>query len=167
MPHHHELTMPDETAPQPQIKIAWLIGTLAAFAIFAAIAGYSARMTNIFSDYDQDRATQRYETLKKVRQAENALLYPAVDASGRSHAEWADHAKGVVRIPIEQAMAEAVDALKSKQPAAAAEIPGAAPAPAAAPAPIAATTNAAPAPAPVKKAPAPTPKPAKPKEEKK
>ena len=157
--------MSDETAPQPRIKIAWLIGTLAAFAIFAAIAGYSARMTNIFTDYNQNRANQRYETLKKVRQAENALLYPAVDAQGRSHAEWVDQTKGVVRIPIEQAMAEEVDTLKGKQPAAGAEIPGAAPAPApaAVPAPPAATTNAAPASAPAKTAPAP----AKPKEEKK
>jgi len=161
--------MSDETASQPRIKIAWLIGTLAAFAIFAAIGGYSARMTNIYSDYDQDRATQRYETLKKERQAENALLYPVVDASGQPHAEWVDQAKGVVRLPIEQAMAEEVDTLKGKQPAAGAEIPGAAPkaapAPAAAPAPPAASTNAASATAPAKKAPTPTP--AKPKEEKK
>ena len=164
MPHHHELTMSDETASQPRIKIAWLIGTLAAFAIFAAIGGYSARMTNIYSDYDQDRANQRYETLKKVRQAENALLYPATDAQGRSHAEWVDQAKGVVRIPIEQAMAEEVDTLQSKPTAAGTEIPGAVPAPAPAPAPAAppaAPTNAASASAPANKAPA------KPQEEKK
>lgn len=157
MPYHHELTMSDETAPQPRIKIAWLIGTLAAFAIFAAIAGYSARMTNIFSDYNQDRATQRYDTLKKVRQAENALIYPATDAMGRSHAEWVDQAKGVVRIPIEQAMAEEVDTLKSQQPGIGCEIAGAVPPPASVATPPAAT------PAPAKKA----PEPAKPKEEKK
>jgi len=161
--------MSDENAPQPQIKIAWLIGTLAAFAIFAAIAGYSARMTSIFSDYDQDRANQRYETLKKVRQAENALIYPAVDAEGRPHAEWVDQAKGVVRIPIEVAMAEEIDTLKNQPPGVGCEIVGAGPAPTPAPAPIpapappAATTNAASASAPSKKAPAP----AKPKQEKK
>jgi len=37
--------MSDESFPKPPIKITWLIGTLAAFALFAAIAGYSSRMT--------------------------------------------------------------------------------------------------------------------------
>ena len=51
--------MSDETASQPRIKIAWLIGTLAAFALFAAIAGYSSRMTWDYPDYDQQRADAR------------------------------------------------------------------------------------------------------------
>jgi hypothetical protein len=150
--------MSDETALQPRIKITWLIGTLAAFAIFALIAGYSARMTNDYSDYDQQRAAQRYDTLKKVQQAENALLYPAVDAQGKPHAEWIDQTKGVVRIPIEEAMAEEVDALKSQQAGMGCEIVVPAPAPA-----PAAQTIAAPAGAPSTNAPAS----AKPKEEKK
>jgi hypothetical protein len=63
MPYHHELTMSQETATPPRIKITWLIGTLAAFAIFAIIGGYSSRMTWNYSDYDQQRADQRYQTL--------------------------------------------------------------------------------------------------------
>ena len=137
--------MSDETASQPQIKITWLIGILAAFVLFSAIGNYSARMTRDYSDYDQDRAAQRYGTLKKVQADEAALLYPAVDAQGKPHAEWIDQDTGVVRIPIEEAMSREIDTLKAQPAAAGCEI--AAPAPATnAPAAYApATTNAAPA----------------------
>ena len=122
--------MSAEIASQPQIKIAWLIGILAAFAIFAAIGGYSARMTNDYSDYDQERAQVRYETLKKVQSAEQALINP-VDAQGNPTAEWVDQTKGVIRIPVQEAMAEEVEALKSQQAGMGCEIVGATPAPAA------------------------------------
>jgi hypothetical protein len=114
--------MPDETAPQPQIKIAWLIGTLAAFALFAAIGGYSVRMTQIYVDYDQQKAQERYATLEKLRHDEQALLAP-VDAQGRPTAEWVDQGKGVIRIPIEEAMAKEIDALKGKPVAMGTAIP--------------------------------------------
>jgi hypothetical protein len=96
MPYHHELTMSQETATPPRIKITWLIGTLAAFAIFAIIGGYSSRMTWNYSDYDQQRADQRYQTLAKVRHDEQAQI---------TATEWVDQDKGVVRIPVDQAMA--------------------------------------------------------------
>jgi hypothetical protein len=64
-----------------------------------------------------------------------------VDAQGQAHAEWVDQAKGVVRIPIEQAMADEVDTLKAQVPRACGEIPGTVPAPAP---PIPGATNAAP-----------------------
>jgi hypothetical protein len=121
--------MSDETAPQPRIKITWLIGTLAAFALFVVIGAYSSRMTWDYTDYDQDRATQRYATLAKVRHDEQALI---------STTEWVDQAKGTVRIPIEEAMAKEIDTLKAQSPQAGAEIAGAAPA-----TPV--STNAAPA----------------------
>jgi hypothetical protein len=146
--------MSDETAPQPPIKITWLVGTFAAFAIFAVIGAYSSRMTHDYLDYDQDRAAVRYETLGKVRHDEGALLSP-VDDQGKSTAEWVDQGKGLVRIPIVEAMAKEIDTLKSQPAAAGCEIPGAVPAPApastnaapaaGAPAPTAGATNAAPA----------------------
>ena len=151
--------MSDETAPQPRIKIAWLIGTLAAFALFAAIGAYSARMTQDYPDYDQQRADQRKATLAKVQHDENALL---------STAEWIDQAKGAIRIPIEEAMVKELDTLKGKPAAMGALIPPptpAKPAPAAG-APSAGkpaasqptSTNAAPTPtAPAAKNPTPSP----------
>jgi hypothetical protein len=135
--------MSEETASQPQIKIAWLLGIVAAFAIFAAIAGYSARMTNDYSDYDQQRADARKETLAKLQKTENALIHP-VDDQGNVTAEWVDQGKGVVRIPIEEAMAKEIDTLKGQAPAAATDIN---PLPPAKPAPA----PAAPAPAPAAK----------------
>ncbi len=131
--------MSDETAPQPRIKIAWLAGTLAVFALFAAIAGYSSRMTWDYADYEQQRVAQRYDTLNKVRHDEQALLSPA-DAQGHPTAEWVDQAKGTVRIPIEEAMAKEIDALKAQPVKAGCEIVVPAPAPS-----VPASTNAAPA----------------------
>jgi len=105
--------MSDETASPPRIKITWLIGTLAAFALFAAIAGYSSRMTWDYTDYDQDRAKVRYDTLAKLRQDEGKLINP-VDAQGRPTAEWVDQTKGTIRIPIEEAMVKEIDTLKAQ-----------------------------------------------------
>ena len=144
--------MSEETAPPPQIKVSWLIWTLAAFAIFAAIGGYSARMTQTYTDYDQDRATARKANLAEVRAAEDKLIHPLDDAK-KPTAEWVDQDKGVIRIPIEEAMALEVGTLKTQPAAIGCEIPGAVPAmPPPAPAP--ASTNAAPV------APTPPPQPA-------
>ena len=126
--------MSDENVYHPQIKMTWLIGTLAAFAIFALIGAYSARMTQTYTDYDQDRAAQRYANLAEVRHDEQALLYP-VDAQGHSTAVWVDQDKGIIHIPIDEAMAREVDALKAKPVQVGALVPGAVPPPAPAPAP--------------------------------
>ena len=132
--------MSDETAPQPRIKIAWLIGTLAAFALFAVIGAYSVRMTQDYPDYDRQRAQKRYATLEKVRHDEQALL---------STVAWIDQAKGSIRIPIEEAMAKEIDTLKGKPAAMGAAIPPPAPPAPAKPTPAPAagapgSTNAAP-----------------------
>ena len=133
--------------------MSWLLGIAAAFAIFALIAAYSSRMTNDYPGYDSGRAQERYATLAKVQDAENALIEP-VDKDNKPTAVWADQTKGTVRIPIEEAMTKEIDTLASQPAAQGAEIPGtapAAPAPAPEPAPTAgASTNAAPA-APAKK----------------
>jgi predicted outer membrane lipoprotein len=138
--------MSDETLiPQPKIKFSWIIGILAAFALFAVIGAYSKRMTETYTDYDEARAQQRYATLAKLQQDEAKLINPvAIDPTdGKPHstAEWVDQDKGLIRIPIEEAMAKEVVDLKAKPTQAAAEInPPAPPAPAS-PAP----TNGAPA----------------------
>jgi hypothetical protein len=150
--------MSEETASQPQIKISWLIWTLAAFAIFSVIGGYSARMTRDYTDYDQQRAEQRKVTLAKVQQAESKLLYP-VDDQKKPTAEWIDQDKGVIRIPIDEAMSREVNTLRTKPAAMGGEI--AAPAPAAAP-PAAGATTPTTAPASTNAAPAAPSTPAEP-----
>ena len=147
--------MPDETLPPAQIKLSWLIGTLAAFVLFAAIGGYSARMTRDYTDYDQQRAQVRYQTLAKLRATEGKLVNP-VDAQGNSTAEWVDQDKGLIRIPIDEAMVDEVDTLKAQPAAQCTAIDGTAPPP------PTASTNAAPATtnaAPATNAPAPAPAP--------
>ncbi len=157
MPYHHELTMSDETASHPQIKISWLFGIAVGLALFAVIGNYSARMTWNTPDYDQERAADRYATLKTVQDAESKLLNP-VDENGKPTAIWVDQGKGIISIPIEEAMAKEVDDLKAKTPGAGPEINPPAPAPAA-PAPAAPATNAPPT-APAEKPAAPPAKPA-------
>ena len=150
--------MSEESAPQPQIKFTWIIGILAAFAIFALIGAYSSRMTWDTSNYYQQRALERKATLDKLRNAANQTL---------TTADWVDQNKKIVRIPIDEAMAKEIDTLKSKSAQVGAEIPGSTPAPVAAPA-APAGTNAAPVAAPAPPAtnaapvaPAPPAKPAK------
>jgi hypothetical protein len=137
--------------PYHRLKFGWLLGVALAFVLFAVVATYSARMTSDFPDYNHDRAVARYDTLAKVRQAEDKLLNP-VDDQGKPTAVWVDQDKGLIQIPIDEAMTHELTDLKSHAPGQGAEIPGAVPAPAAAPAP-------APAPAPVMSA---APAPAKP-----
>ena len=120
--------MSDETAPQPRIKIAWLIGTLAAFALFALIAAYSSSKTWHTADYDGQRAIDRAETLDKLKQEATTTL---------TSADWVDQNKKIVRIPIEEAMTKELDALKGNTVQMGALIPVAAPA-------APASTNAAP-----------------------
>jgi glucose dehydrogenase len=123
--------MSETTAFQPQIKVSWLIGTLAALALFAVIASYSSRMTRDYSDFDQQRAAERYATLKKLREDAAQTLTTAA---------WVDQGKGIVRIPIDEAMTKEIDVLKNDTMHMCEAIATAAPA-----ATPAATTNAAPA----------------------
>jgi hypothetical protein len=150
--------MSDETISQPRIKIAWLIGTFAVFALFVVIGIYSKRMARYYPDYDQDQAAQRYATLAQVQHDEQALI---------STAAWVDQTKGIIRIPIEEAMAKEIDTLKAQPAAIGAAIPAAAPAVAPpATALTAGATNAAPA-KPVAPGAGPAPATSKPKKPKK
>jgi hypothetical protein len=161
--------MSDVTATSSPVKISWLIGVAAAFLIFAAIGIYSTRMTNDYEDYDQQQAQIRYAKLAKYRDETTKTL---------TSAAWVDQDRGIIRIPIEEAMMKEVDVLKGATTMMGQEIPGAKPAAPKAPAPAvpAPSTNAAPvaaqppatkdnpgAPAPAPNAPVPTsPAPAKP-----
>jgi hypothetical protein len=126
--------MSDPTTAQPKVKFTWFIGIAAGFLIFVAIGTYSSRMTRDYPDYDEQQAQARVATLEKLRQDAHALLNPVNpnDPKGPPTAEWVDQDKGIVRIPIEEAMTKEVDTLKGKPAATGAEILGAVPPPPAA-----------------------------------
>jgi hypothetical protein len=132
-----------------RLKYSALIWVALGFCIFAVVGWYSARMTNDFPDYDAGRAKDRLATREKVDQTENALLHP-VDDKGKPTAAWVDQDKGLIQIPIDEAMTHEVADLKNVAVGEGAVIPGSTPAPAPAAtniapaAPSAPATNAAP-----------------------
>jgi hypothetical protein len=116
----------------------WYISVAVVLLIFAVIAYQSTRVAQDTTTYDQDQARLRLEKRDKLRASDQKTL---------TTADWVDQDKGIVHIPIDEAMTQEVTALKAKPVAMGAEIPGAvAPAPAApaAPAASAPATNAAP-----------------------
>jgi hypothetical protein len=117
----------------------WYISVAVVLLIFAVIAYQSTRVAQDTTTYDQDQAKIRLEKLEKLRAADEKTL---------TTADWVDKDKGIVRIPIDEAMSQEVALLKAKPVAMGVEIPGAvAPAPAAPAAPAAPSTpatNAAP-----------------------
>jgi hypothetical protein len=127
------------TPPSP-IKFRWIPGLIAVFLIFVVIGVYSTRVANRTDTYDDDQAAERYDKLAKQQ---------ADDATTLTTADWVDQAKGVVRLPIDEAIPQEIAALKAKPEQMGAAIPGAAPAAPATNAPSAGapSTNAAPAPA--------------------
>ena len=120
--------MAAQSAKPSSVKATWLIGTALLFTIFAFIAGYSQRMTYVYTGYDQQRAKDRLQTLAKLQADENKEL---------STLDWIDQGKQTVRIPIDTAMDKEIATLLLKPSAVGAALPVAAPAPA--------STNAAPA----------------------
>ncbi len=117
-----------------RLKYSSLLWVLLGFGIFVVVGFYSARMTHDYPGYDAGRAQDRKATLAKVQHDENALLYPT-DKDGKPTATWVDQDKGLISIPIDEAMAHEVDDLAKVTVGQGAPIPGVAPAPAAAPAP--------------------------------
>jgi len=114
--------------------------------IFALVAFQSSRIAQDTTGYDDDQAKLRAEKLAKLQAADQKTL---------TTADWVDKDKGIVRIPINEAMTEEVSVLQAKPVGMGREIrgvmapaaPAAAPATNSAPAPASsgATTNAAPA----------------------
>jgi hypothetical protein len=105
------------TSTAPRIKIDWIFGLIAAFMIFVVIATYSSRMARDATDYDAGRRAERLAILKKQQDGDTQIL---------TTADWVDQTKGTVRIPIDEAIPQAITALQSKPVQMGAAIPGAA-----------------------------------------
>jgi hypothetical protein len=120
MPDRRQLIAMPDTASSPTIKIDWILGLIAAFLIFVVIATYSSRMAKDTPDYDAGRRAERLAILKKQQDSDRQTL---------TTADWIDPAKNLVRIPIDEAIPQAIVALRSKPVQMGAEIPGATPAP--------------------------------------
>jgi hypothetical protein len=136
--------MSDLAATPSPIKFRWIPGLIAVFLVFVVIGIYSTSVANHTSTYDDDQAAERYAKLAKQQ---------ADDTKTLTTADWVDQSKGVVRIPIDEAVPQEIAALKAKPEQAGEAIPGAAPTapstmPASAPnpAPASPSTNAAPTP---------------------
>jgi hypothetical protein len=97
--------MSEVLANPSRIKTSWFFGIFGAFLIFVVIGVYSSRMAHNVPDYDQEQAVQRYATLAKVRASDEQRL---------TTADWVDQTKNVVRIPINEAIPEEIEALKTK-----------------------------------------------------
>src|ERR1700761_7105627 len=92
------------TAPTP-IKFSWYAGLAVVLLLFVFVAVYTSNVARNTGDYDQDEAAKRYATLAKVR---------ADDEKKLTTADWADKAKGAVRIPIDEAIPQEIVALQAK-----------------------------------------------------
>ena len=118
----------------------WYISVAVVLLIFAVIAYQSTRVAQDTTTYNQDQAKLRLEKLNKLR---------ATDQKTLTTPDWVDQDKGIVHIPINEAMIQEVALLKAKPVAMGREIPGAvAPAPANVPAPNAPSGQASNTPAP-------------------
>lgn len=120
------------------IKFRWYFSVAITLFIFVVVGVYSSQMANNnTSGYDEQQAQIRKAKLDKMQDTDRKTL---------TTADWIDKDKGIVRIPIDEAMTEEVGVLKAKAPAMGSALPVAAPvAPAAPAASTPAATNAAPA----------------------
>jgi hypothetical protein len=117
-------------------QLRWYLSVAVALLIFAVVGVYSIRMADDTTGYDHEQAAERSQKLATMQ---------ALDAKTLGTADWIDKDKGIVRIPIDEAMAQEVPVLAAKPVTMGVAIPGAAvPAPASAP-----VTPAANAPAPM------------------
>lgn len=119
------------------VKLHWYISVALALFVFVVVGMYSMNMARNTTGYDEEQARERLEKLTKMRDQDAKTLF---------NADWVDKDKGIVRIPIDEAMTQEVSLLKNDQPRAGTQIPGATPA-AALPVPNAQPANA-PAPPP-------------------
>jgi hypothetical protein len=103
--------------PSP-IKFRWIPGLLAVFLVFVVIAVYSTRVANRTDTYDDEQASERYAKLAKQQ---------ADDTATASTAAWVDQGKGIVRLPIDEALPQEIAVLKAKPEQMGAAIPGATP----------------------------------------
>ncbi len=85
----------------------WL-GVILLFGFFALVVWVVMSLMPRGNDYEQKRATARFEKLKTVREEANGAL------NGYA---WIDKTKGSVRVPIARAMELSVPELARKKPA--------------------------------------------------
>lgn len=105
-----------DATPSPSTPVRWFLGIFAALAVFAVVGVYSSRMAQNTAGYDDGQATERYAKLAKLQ---------ADDTKTLTTAGWVDQDKGVVCIPIDEAMTEEVGALQAKPVQMGIAIPGA------------------------------------------
>ncbi len=97
-------------------KFSWYLTVAAVLFIFVLVGVYSARMAHDTTGYDEDRVQVRLGILHKMQDADRKTL---------TTADWLDKDKGIVRIPINEAMLEEVPVLSAKPLAMGTAIPGA------------------------------------------
>jgi len=134
---------------RPRGTFSTWLGVVLLLALFGLIAVVILRAAPRGTDYEKKRAENR---MKKLEDAQKEYL-----ATLTTYA-WVDKAKGVARIPINDAMQLTLAELAGKKPAAAGPIAAETPAPAAPGASPAASAPAATSPAPASSA-SSTPKP--------
>jgi outer membrane biosynthesis protein TonB len=123
---------------QPRGIFSTWLGVVLLFALFGLIALVVVRAAPRGNDFEKKRAEAR---MKKLEDAQKENLTALTSYA------WADKAKGVARIPINDAMKLTLAQLAEKKPAPAGPIAAESPAPAAN-APAAATTSPTPGTAP-------------------
>ena len=104
------------TVTPPAFQLRWYISVAVALLVFAVVGVYSMRMASDTTDYDDAQAKVRTEKLAAMR---------AQDAKTLGTADWIDKDKGIVRIPIDEAMAQEIPVLAAKPVTMGAAIPGA------------------------------------------
>jgi hypothetical protein len=139
-------------SPSPETSlrypIGWFLGALLVLILFAVIAYTSYNVASNTTTYDQEQAQKRYALLAKQR---------ADDQKALTALGWVDQGKGIITIPVDEAMTRELDDLKAKPVQAGQEIPGAMPPAPATPAATPATNAPAAQPAAATNAPAATP----------
>jgi hypothetical protein len=100
----------------PTTKTSWYFTVAAVLFIFVLVGVYSARMAHDTTGYDDQQAQIRLATLHKMQDTDRKTL---------TTADWIDKDKGVVRIPIDEAVAQEIPVLAAKPLAMGTAIPGA------------------------------------------
>ena len=103
-------------ATSPPLQPRWYFSVAAALFVFVVVGIYSIRMANDTTGYDQEQAQERYAKLAALQEQDRKTL---------GTADWIDKDKGLVRIPIDEAMAQELPVLAAKPVTMGAAIPGA------------------------------------------
>jgi hypothetical protein len=108
--------MSTATVTPAPAKVSWYFTVAAVLFLFVLVGLYSARIAHETTGYDDEQAQIRLATLHKMQDTDRKTL---------TTADWIDQDKGIVRIPIFEAMTEEVPVLAAKPLAMGTAIPGA------------------------------------------